>query len=77
MIVGIIVIFFIVIFCKGFSLFIRLVSNLVLHRKPCICDNFLCVTHLPNRKIAQMRRAFFEELVSNLKEVQVSAPDKN
>jgi len=26
---------------------------LVLHRKPCICDNFWCVKcpHLPNRKI--------------------------
>jgi len=34
---------------------------IVLHRKPCICDNFLCVI-CPTEKIAQMRRVFFEEL---------------
>jgi len=37
---------------------------IVLHIKPCICDICWCVkcSHLPNRKIAQMQRVFFEEL---------------
>ena len=43
-----------------------LVSELVLHRKPCICDNLLMCPMQENRKIAQMRRVFFEELVSDV-----------